>query len=173
MTEMDVEECEVMDQANQQNSDSTYAIEQAHSDDVNGILDIIRPLEKTGILVKRSKSRIEEDIEAFLIAKWKQQIIGCCAIFAHADKAELACIAVHERFRGSSKFPNIGSRLLSTSENIARNRGITTIFVLTTQAREWFLDKGFVDASIEDLPAQKQELYNWQRQSKILAKTLP
>ena len=44
---------------------------------------------------------------------------------------------------------------------------------LTTQAREWFLDKGFVDASIEDLPAQKQELYNWQRQSKILAKTLP
>jgi len=62
---------------------------------------------------------------------------------------------------------------LSTSENIARNRGITTIFVLTTQAREWFLDKGFVDASIEDLPAQKQELYNWQRQSKILAKTLP
>ena len=77
---MDVRECEVMDQAKQRNSDSAYSIEQAQSDDVNGILELIRPLEKTGILVKRSKSRIEKDIEAFLIAKWEQQIIGCCAI---------------------------------------------------------------------------------------------
>ncbi len=153
-------------------SDRGCAIGQANHDDIEGILSIIRPLEKTGALVKRSKKRIEEDIDAFLIAKWKRQIIGCCAIFGHADKAELACIAVHEQYRGQKQFPNIGSRLLIASEERARNQGIKTIFVLTTQARRWFLAKGFIDASIEDLPAQKKELYNWQRQSKVLSKSL-
>ena len=165
-------ECEVMNEVSCKNTDSDYAIGQAIHDDIEGILSIIRPLEKTGALVKRSKKRIEEDIEAFLIAKWNQQIIGCCAMFGHADKAELACIAVDEKFRGKKQFPNIGSRLLSTSEALAKDQGIKTIFVLTTQARDWFLGKGFIDASVEDLPAQKKELYNWQRQSKVLSKSL-
>ena len=169
---MDLSECEVMNEVGSKNLNSDCAIEQASQDDIEGILSLIRPLEKTGALVRRSKKRIEEDIDAFLIAKWEEQIIGCCAIFGHADKAELACIAVHEEFRREKRFPNIGGRLLSASEELARNQGIKTLFVLTTQARDWFIRKGFMDASIEDLPAKKKELYNWQRQSKILSKSL-
>ena len=147
-------------------------IEQANQKDISGILNIVRPLEKSGALVKRPRDRIESEIESFLVARWEKTITGCCAIFEHGEMAELACVAVHEPFRKNKKFPNIGTQLLLAGEKIARDKGIKTLFVLTTQARDWFLEKGFSDASLEDLPTQHKELYNWQRQSKILSKSL-
>ena len=164
--------CEEMNPGNQTPTDGGYTISRASIDDLAGILSIIRPLEKTGALVKRSKQRMEEDIDFFLVAKQGESIIGCCAVFHHDDMAELACIAVHSDFRGNDHVKNIGTALLSASEETARKQGSNTLFVLTTQAREWFLAKGFSDSSLEDLPTQKKELYNWQRQSQILSKSL-
>ena len=161
-----------MNPGNQTPACADYKISKANLEDVAGILSIIRPLEKTGALVKRSKERMEEDIEFFLVAKQNESIIGCCAVFHHEDMAELACIAVHSEYRGNDHVKNIGTALLSASEETARKQGSNTLFVLTTQAREWFLAKGFFDSSLEALPAQKKELYNWQRQSQILSKSL-
>ena len=161
-----------MNPGNQIPASTDYKISKASLGDVAGILSIIRPLEKTGALVKRSKERMEEDIEFFLVAKQNEAIIGCCAVFHHGDMAELACIAVHSDYRGKDHIKYIGTELLSASEEIARKNGSETLFVLTTQAREWFLAKGFSDSSLEALPAQKKELYNWQRQSQILSKSL-
>ena len=137
-----------------------------------GILSIIRPLERTGALVKRSRERMEEDIEFFLVAKKKGVNHWLLRSLSHEDMAELACIAVHSDYRGKDHIKHIGTELLSASEEIARKNGSETLFVLTTQAREWFLAKGFSDSSLEALPAQKKELYNWQRQSQILSKSL-
>ncbi len=161
-----------MNPGNQIPASADYKICKASLGDVAGILTIIRPLEKTGALVKRSKERMEEDIEFFLVAKQNEAVIGCCAVFHHGDMAELACIAVHSNYRGKDHINHIGTKLLSVSEEIARENGSETLFVLTTQAREWFLAKGFSDSSLEDLPAKKKELYNWQRQSQILSKSL-
>ena len=44
------------------------------------------------------------------------------------------------------------------------------LFVLTTRATHWFIEHGFTDAAVDDLPAQKQALYNYQRRSKVLVK---
>ena len=55
--------------------------------------------------------------------------------------AELACIAVHSDYRGKDHIKHIRTKLLSASEEIARKNGSETLFVLTTQAREWFLAK--------------------------------
>jgi len=46
------------------------------------------------------------------------------------------------------------------------------LFVLTTRATHWFIEHGFVDSSVDDLPAAKQVLYNYQRRSKVLVKAL-
>jgi amino-acid N-acetyltransferase len=46
------------------------------------------------------------------------------------------------------------------------------LFALTTQASHWFLEKGFIEAQIADLPAQKQSLYNYQRNSRIFSKAI-
>jgi amino-acid N-acetyltransferase len=44
--------------------------------------------------------------------------------------------------------------------------------VLTTRAAHWFLKRGFVVGTIDDLPPGRQNLYNWQRKSQVLVKTL-
>jgi amino-acid N-acetyltransferase len=49
---------------------------------------------------------------------------------------------------------------------------MTQIFVLTTQTAHWFLEKGFVEVELSDLPEQKQSLYNYQRNSRIFRKSL-
>jgi len=36
----------------------------------------------------------------------------------------------------------------------------------------WFLKRGFTIASVDDLPGERQGLYNWQRRSQILIKAL-
>jgi amino-acid N-acetyltransferase len=46
------------------------------------------------------------------------------------------------------------------------------LFVLTTRASHWFVERGFGEAPVGALPAAKQALYNWQRRSKVLVKAL-
>ena len=66
----------------------------------------------------------------------------------------------------------IASRLLERLEADAVKMGIKKLFVLTTQAAHWFLEKGFVETELKDLPQQKQSLYNYQRNSRIFSKIL-
>ncbi|MCA3821993.1 MAG: N-acetylglutamate synthase, partial [Burkholderia sp.] len=54
----------------------------------------------------------------------------------------------------------------------ARARGLTHIFVLTTRTEHWFLKRGFVKVSVDDLPEDRRKLYNWQRKSLVLMKQL-
>jgi amino-acid N-acetyltransferase len=44
--------------------------------------------------------------------------------------------------------------------------------VLTTSAAHWFIERGFADTDIGQLPEPKKSLYNWQRRSKVLLKKL-
>ena len=53
-----------------------------------------------------------------------------------------------------------------------RQARIKRLFVLTTRTAHWFIEHGFVETSLEDLPEAKQTSYNFQRQSKIFVKKL-
>jgi amino-acid N-acetyltransferase len=44
--------------------------------------------------------------------------------------------------------------------------------VLTTQTAHWFLERGFQPIGINDLPPKKQQMYNYQRNSKAFVKLL-
>jgi amino-acid N-acetyltransferase len=66
----------------------------------------------------------------------------------------------------------IATRLLQRLEADALKAKMTQIFVLTTQTAHWFLEKGFVEVELSDLPEQKQSLYNYQRNSRIFRKIL-
>ena len=63
-------------------------------------------------------------------------------------------------------------KVLRRIEQRARAMGIKRLFVLTTRTMHWFLKRGFVEASIEDLPPNRRDMYNWQRRSKVLIKAL-
>ncbi len=138
--------------------------------DVGGLLQIIEPLEAEGILVRRGRERLEMEIDHFFVMEHDGLIIGCAALYPFPDesKAELACLAVNPAFRRGGR----GDRLLKYSEEQAKKRGIKTLFVLTTRTEHWFVERGFVEAGIDTLPPTRQQLYNYQRRSKVFIKQL-
>ena len=140
--------------------------------DVGDIVEIIRPLEESGALVRRSRDRLEQEIEHFLVAEVDGVVVGCCAVYPHDLQAELACVAVSDLYRRGNAGVAIGANLLDAAQAKAAQLGAKTLFALTTQTQEWFIERGFADANVEDLPNTKQSLYNWQRGSKVLLKSL-
>jgi amino-acid N-acetyltransferase len=151
-------------------------IRPAESGDVGGIVEVIRPLEEAGILVRRSRDRLEEEIHQFLVAAVDDNVVGCCAVYTYGERAELACVAVHPSYRDKTVprdgGARVGTSLLEAAENLARDSGATRLFVLTTQTRDWFLDRGFVDTTTDELPAPKQSMYNYQRNARVMIKDL-
>ncbi|HXY06097.1 MAG TPA: amino-acid N-acetyltransferase [Burkholderiaceae bacterium] len=146
------------------------ALREATSDDLGGILRLITPLEDDGTLVKRPREFIEREIGKFSVLEHDGVIFGCAALFASPSEqiGEMACLTVHPDQREAGD----GERLLRRIEARARAIGLKRLFVLTTRTTHWFLKRGFTFASVDDLPAERQGLYNWQRRSQILIKTL-
>ncbi len=142
----------------------------ASIDDVGGILELIEPLEREGVLLKRSRELLENEIRQFRIIERDGRIIACAALYPFPEEncGEVACIVSHPDYRGGQR----GQRLLQEIEREARVQGLDRVFVLTTQTAHWFLEQGFEERSRDALPAQKQALYNLQRNSKVFFKSL-
>ncbi|MGD8175909.1 amino-acid N-acetyltransferase [Marinimicrobium sp. ARAG 43.8] len=149
-------------------SDSYEQLRRATIDDVGGILELISPMENEGILVRRSRELLETEIDRFHVLEKDGTIIACAALYSFEDSAELACVVTHPEYRKSGR----AAALLDQMEKIARRQGVKRLFLLTTQTAHWFIEQGFVQAQISDLPVSKQRLYNYQRNSKIFIKNL-
>lgn len=150
-------------------SDRYHQLRPATIEDVGGIIDLISPLEEEGILVKRSRERLELEIENFVVIERDHHIIGCAALYPLTEKmGELSCLAVHANYQGLE----IGAELLASIEKKAIQIGLDRLCLLTTHTHHWFIEHGFKLESVADLPAEKQSLYNYQRQSKVLIKPL-
>lgn len=147
-------------------------IRRANESDIGGILNLISPLEKAGILVKRSRERLEQEIDYFQVVVLDGLIIGCAALYPlstdQGQLAELACIAVNPDYASQG----YGEALLESLERLALTRGYKKLLVLTTQTEHWFAEHGFIPAGFENLPENRADAYNFQRNSKVLIKSL-
>jgi amino-acid N-acetyltransferase len=139
-------------------------------DDVGAILHILQPLEAEGILVRRSRELLEREIERFVVLEHDHLIIGCAALYPFADEktAELACMAIQPAYRRHG----YGDALLNHISAEARAQGLNKLIVLTTRTAHWFVERGFTEADVSQLPEQKKQLYNYQRRSKVFVKKL-
>ncbi|MEQ1592666.1 MAG: amino-acid N-acetyltransferase [Thiobacillaceae bacterium] len=139
-------------------------------DDVGGILGLIEPLEREGILVRRSRELLEMEIARFLVLESDGVVAGCIASYPFPEEraAELACLAVAAAYRGRG----FGERLLAAAEAQGKKSGFKRLFVLTTRTEHWFEERGYIDSSLDQLPKKKQALYNYKRKSKFLQKTI-
>lgn len=138
--------------------------------DIGGILELITPLERQGKLIKRSREKLEMEITDYIVIERDGMIIGCTALHTLPDAAAgvIACVAVHPSYQKAAR----GTRLLEHVHKCARERGLSTLFVLSTQTVHWFIEHGFLAANFESLPRSLKARYNPQRNSKILYKTL-
>lgn len=139
-------------------------------DDIGGLLELIKPLEEEGILVHRSREKLEMEIEYFTVMERDGMIVGCAALYPFLDEhvAELACLAIHPGYRDHGR----GDTLLQFIERKSKQLGIEKIFVLTTRTAHWFRERGFKPMDIKKLPVQRRSLYNYQRNSKVFAKEI-
>lgn len=150
--------------------DHFESIRRATVDDVGGILELIEPLEREGILVRRSREQLETGIGEHIVVERDGMIIACAALCTNAREriAELACFAIHEDYRGSQR----GAALLRHVEREAARQGVDRLFVLTTRTAHWFQERGFEPASLDALPMERRALYNLKRNSRVFIKQL-
>ncbi|PKO30389.1 MAG: amino-acid N-acetyltransferase [Betaproteobacteria bacterium HGW-Betaproteobacteria-7] len=149
--------------------ESLENIREAKPDDIAALIALIEPMEEEGILVHRPRELLEREIEQFSIMLHDGIIVGCAALYPHSEEeAELACLAVSHEHREWG----YGEQLMKRIEKRARKAGIKRLFVLTTRTEHWFVERGFKLGKVDDLPANKRDMYNYQRRSKVLFKSL-
>lgn len=150
-------------------SDNFEQLRDATIDDVSGIISLLQPLEHSGTLVTRSRELLETEIANFKVMELEGTIIACAALYQHEQNCgEIAAIVSHPEYQSNG----LGERLLRSLEITACDLGLTRLFALTTVAGHWFIEKGFKETTLEELPPSKQQLYNFQRNSKVFVKNL-
>ncbi len=141
----------------------------ANLNDIGGILELIKPLEQLGTLAKRSREKLEMEINDYIVIERDGLIIGCTAFHVlNTTTAIMACLAVHSDYQKAAR----GQRLFDDLIQKARQQGLQTLVVLTTQTSHWFIERGFLAADLDNLPENIKSYYNPERNSKVLYKPL-
>ena len=105
--------------------ESAEQIRRATINDIGGILELIRPLEQQGILVRRSREQLEMEIDKFTIIQRDNTTIACAALYPFPEEkiGEMACVAVHPDYRSSSR----GEVLLERIAAQAKQSGLSKL----------------------------------------------
>lgn len=142
----------------------------ARLDDIPGLLSLLAPLEDAGILVRRSRETLEQEIDRFSVVERDGLVIGCAALeaFPVDGIGELYCLAVDPRYREKGR----GERIVEAVVQKAKAMGLERLFVLTTQTSDWFRERGFDPASVRALPEARRARYDKKRRSKVLVRDL-
>lgn len=148
------------------------AIRPARRKDVRAIHALIRRGVEADELVERSRAEIERTIDDYYVFEVDRDPVACMALhrFPDQSKAELACLFVDPRHGRLG----IGVRMMQFAESVARDLGMKQLFCLSTQAFNYFQQKGgFQPGSPDDLPPTRREKYDKsKRNSQVLVKTL-
>ena len=148
------------------------AVRRALKKDVRAIRNLIRESVEQEELVKRSRVDILSQLADYYVFQIDGNIVGCVALHVQPDgeSAELACLSVS----GAHENLGIGQKLMTFAEEAAKQKGVKSIFLLSTRAFNYFQQKGgYKEGSPENLPAARREKYDSSgRNSKVLVKTL-
>jgi amino-acid N-acetyltransferase len=148
------------------------AVRRAMKKDVRAIRNLIRESVEQEELVKRTRGDIVSQLNDYYVFQIDGNIVGCVALHVQPDgeTAELACLSVS----GAHENMGIGQKLMTFAEEASKQKGIKSIFLLSTRAFNYFQQKGgYKEGSPGDLPPARREKYDTSgRNSKVLVKQL-
>jgi amino-acid N-acetyltransferase len=138
--------------------------------DVGGLLELIAPLEEDGVLARRSREMLEQDVDRFTVLERDGLIVACAALHEHGEPriGEIACVAVHPAYRDDGR----AERLMQRLERVARDSGLERVFVRTTQTAHWFREQGYEPLRPKDLPPELRIGLDAKRRPKLFGKAL-
>jgi amino-acid N-acetyltransferase len=148
------------------------AIRKAQKKDVRAVYHLIQRGIETDELLKRTRAEVDKQIDDFFVFEVDKNPVACGALHLYPaeKKAELACIFVDPRQENQG----IGAKMMHYAEDRARSLGVEQLFCLSTQAINYFVQKGgFQLATPEDLPQPRRDVYERSgRKSQVLLKKL-
>jgi amino-acid N-acetyltransferase len=148
------------------------AIRKAHRRDARAIHSLIQVGVANDELVGRTLAEIERTIDDFFVFEVDRSAAACAALHLYPEQgqAELACLCVSSRFENQG----IGAKLMQYAESQARAAGVAGLFCLSTQAFNYFQQKGgFTPGTPDDLPPPRRQRYDRSgRRSLVLTKKL-
>jgi amino-acid N-acetyltransferase len=137
--------------------------------DVSAIHQLISPLIAAGTLIDRPKAVLENDIDTYYLYTRDNLIVACGQLKKFENGfVEIGCLVVNKDYRSAGR----GDAMLGYLERLCLLNGCTNVFVLSTQTMEWFVERGFEEAVVEQLPPSRQATYNHARKSKIYLKKI-
>jgi amino-acid N-acetyltransferase len=135
--------------------------------DIPEVLRIMRPFIEKEVLVERRAEDLTARLAEYVVYEVDGLIHACGALHPSSEdpqRAEVAAVAVDETYAGFG----IGRRIVSFLLQRAREQGLRQLYVLTTQTADWFVQFGFREGGVEDLPEDRRRQYNRQRNSRVL-----
>ena len=148
------------------------AIRPAVRRDVRAVWTLIQRGMQADELVRRTRDEVARHIGDYFVFEVDRNPVGCVCLTPYPDTntAELASVYVDPRYENQG----IGGKLIQYAESVARTRGVGVLFCLSTQAINYFIQKGgFERGTPDDLPPARREQYDRNgRKSAVLVKPL-
>jgi amino-acid N-acetyltransferase len=148
------------------------SIRPAFKKDVRAVFNLIQQGVRDDELVRRTRADVEKQIGDYFVFEVDRNPVGCIAlhVYPEQNKGELASVYVDPRYGNQG----IGVKLIHYAEEVARARGLAELFCLSTQAINYFVQKGgFRLGTPDDLPPTRRERYDQNnRRSQVLVKSL-
>ena len=144
-------------------------IKKATKKHVTDIFQLIQLYVEQGILLPRTLQEITEALSSYYIYTIDEQIYASCSFTCFDNEhGHIEALVVNPIYKSQ----NIGNQMVDYLLLQAQKNGIKYVSAMTTQSSDFFLKIGFKKGNIDDLPKQKQTMYNNKRKSKVFIKTL-
>ena len=139
-------------------------IRSANEGDISEVLSIIQSAILDDELIPRELSDISAKIKDFYVLEIDGNVVGTVAIHSSSNISELACLFVKKSHEGVG----YGKRLVGHAVDIAKEKGSSKIYALSTQASGFFEKLGWEECKNDGLPGlRKKELIKSGRNSKV------
>jgi amino-acid N-acetyltransferase len=135
--------------------------------DIPEVLRLMRPFIEKEVLVERREEDLVSRLGDYVVYEVDGLMHACGALHRSAEdpqRAEVAAVAVDETYAGFG----VGRRIVTYLIERARALSLRQLYVLTTQTADWFVQFGFREGGVEDLPEERRRQYNRQRNSRVL-----
>jgi len=140
--------------------------------DVRAVMSLIRQSVRNEELVRRNRTEILTRLEDYWLLEIDRSPIACVALHLYPEEsaAELACLHVSKAHENQGH----GKKLMAFVENLAREKGVKSLFALSTQAYSYLQQKGGYHSAEPGLlpPARRAKYEASGRNSKVLLKQL-
>mgnify|MGYP004659170845 FL=1 len=132
--------------------------------DIPAVLSVMNPFIQKKILLPRTEKDLNARLADYIVYEIDGGIRATASLHVYdAKQAEIAGIAVDESFSNLGIGPKIMEYLISQ----AKNKNLSSVFILTTQTSDWFEQLGFKPDKISSLPEERKKLWTPERNSKV------